>query len=64
METVLITEGFQVRIPKRAREALGLVPGQRLRIVQYAQRLELVPIRPKIDGSALFGDTRDIAESS
>lgn len=63
MDTVLISKEFQVRIPKRAREALGLVPGQRLRIVHYAQRLELVPIRPKIDGSALFGDARDTAGS-
>jgi AbrB family looped-hinge helix DNA binding protein len=57
METVIISPGFQVRLPKRVRVALGLAPGQRLRVVLYGQRLELVPLRPAFECPALFGDT-------
>ena len=56
METVIISPGFQVRLPKRVRAALGLAPGQRLRVVLYGQRLELVPLRPAFECPGLFGD--------
>lgn len=57
METVVISPGFQVRLPKRVRAMLGLAPGQRLRVVLYGQRLELVPLRPAFECPGLFGDT-------
>ncbi len=56
MDTVVISQGFQVRLPRRVREALGLAPGQRLRVVHYGQRIELVPVRPVIECAGLFGD--------
>jgi AbrB family looped-hinge helix DNA binding protein len=56
MDTVVISPGFQVRLPRRVREALGLAPGQRLRVVHYGQRIELVPMRPMIECAGLFGD--------
>lgn len=56
MATVVISPAFQVRLPKSVREALQLAPGQQLRVVQYAGRLELVPVRPMLDGAALFGE--------
>src|SRR6056297_2659479 len=59
MATVVISPAFQVRLPKSAREALQLGPGQRLRVVQYADRLELVPLRPALEGAALFGEPPD-----
>lgn len=46
METVIISPKFQVVIPRRIREALGLTPGQRVRVMQYEQRVEYVPIMP------------------
>ena len=46
METVTISPKFQVVIPKSIREALGLSPGQRVQAIQYADRIELVPIVP------------------
>ena len=55
MDTVVISPAFQVRIPKHIRDALGLAPGQRLRIVQYAGRVELAPCRPAFESEALFG---------
>jgi AbrB family looped-hinge helix DNA binding protein len=56
MDTVVISPGYQVRLPRRVREALGLAPGQRLRVVHYGQRIELVPLRPAIECAGLFGD--------
>jgi AbrB family looped-hinge helix DNA binding protein len=58
MDTVIVSPAFQVRLPKQVREALGLVPGQRLRVVQYGQRVELVPLRPALEAPGLFGDPR------
>jgi AbrB family looped-hinge helix DNA binding protein len=55
-DTVIVSPAFQVRLPKRVRETLGLVPGQRLRVVQYGQRVELVPLRPVLEAPGLFGD--------
>jgi AbrB family looped-hinge helix DNA binding protein len=46
METVVISPKFQVVIPLRIREALGLKPGQKVRVMQYNQRVEYVPIMP------------------
>ncbi len=44
METVIISPKFQVVIPVRLREALGLKPGQKVRVIQYEQRVEYVPV--------------------
>lgn len=46
METVTISPKFQVVIPQRIREALRLKPGQKVRVVQYGQRVEYVPVMP------------------
>ena len=46
METVTISPKFQVVIPKRIRERLGLHPGQKVQAIQYGDRVELVPVRP------------------
>ena len=45
MEQVKISPKFQVVIPKTVRESLRLTAGQRLRIVPYGDRIELVPVR-------------------
>ena len=46
METVTISTKFQVVIPRRIREALDLKAGQKVRVVQYDNRVEFVPILP------------------
>ena len=46
MDTVTISPKFQVVIPKRIREALGLHPGQKVQAIQYGDRVELVPVKP------------------
>ena len=45
MEAVKISPKFQVVIPKRLREALRLSPGQRVQMVVYGDRIEMIPLR-------------------
>ena len=46
METLTISPKFQVVIPKRIRERLGLTPGQKVQAVLYGDRIELIPLQP------------------
>ncbi|MGD0238150.1 MAG: AbrB/MazE/SpoVT family DNA-binding domain-containing protein [Syntrophorhabdales bacterium] len=45
MEAVKISPKFQVVIPKKLREALKLAPGQRVQMVIYGNRIEMIPLR-------------------
>lgn len=45
MEAVKISPKFQVVIPKRLRNALNLSPGQRVQMVIYDNRIEMIPLR-------------------
>lgn len=46
MEAVLVSPKFQVVIPRAVREALRIQPGQKMQVIQYEDRIELIPIRP------------------
>ena len=46
METVTVSSKFQVVIPRRVRELLGVQPGQRVQVIPYENRIELVLLRP------------------
>lgn len=46
METVTISPKYQVVIPRKVREQIGLRPGQVVQVLVYENRIELVPIRP------------------
>ena len=46
MSTVTISPKFQVVIPKILREELGLTAGQKVEILRYDNRIELIPIQP------------------
>jgi len=46
METVKVSPKFQVVIPSKIRERLGIRPGQKVRVILYDNRIEMVPIRP------------------
>lgn len=54
MDTVSISPRFEIRLPRRVREELGLAPGQRLRVLHYAGRIELVPFRPVFECAGLL----------
>ena len=45
MQQVKVSPKFQVVIPKAVRESLGIQPGQRLQVVSYGERIELLPVR-------------------
>lgn len=45
MPTVTVSEKYQVVIPKQAREALGIRPGQKIEVTVYEGRAEFVPVR-------------------
>mgnify|MGYP006304406159 CR=1 FL=1 len=45
MTTVTVSPKYQVVIPKRIRDALKLRPGQKMRVVEYEGRIELIPDR-------------------
>lgn len=46
MTFVTVSPKFQVVIPKDVRESMGLVSGQKVQVITYRNRIELVPIRP------------------
>jgi len=43
MDTVTLSPKYQVVIPRAARERLRLSPGQKIQVVVYGDRLELLP---------------------
>jgi len=43
---------FQVVIPRRVRESLGIRPGQKVQVIRYEDRIELIPVRPVRDTRA------------
>ena len=45
MQTVTVSPKFQIVIPKKIREAMRLRPGQRLKVIEYEGRIELIPDR-------------------
>ncbi len=45
MEVVKISPKYQVVIPRKIRELLRLTPGQKVQIVAYGNRIELIPER-------------------
>ncbi len=46
MTAVTVSPKFQVVIPKEIRESLGIVAGQKVQIMTYQNRIELIPLKP------------------
>ncbi len=46
MDTVTLSPKFQVVIPRRVRERLGLRPGEKLQVISFDDRIEFIPVRP------------------
>jgi AbrB family looped-hinge helix DNA binding protein len=45
MSSVTVSPKYQVVIPKAVRESMNLLPGQKMQVVEYAGRIELIPER-------------------
>jgi AbrB family looped-hinge helix DNA binding protein len=45
MQTVTVSPKFQVVIPRALREALSIKPGQKVQVIQYEGRIELIPLK-------------------
>jgi AbrB family looped-hinge helix DNA binding protein len=45
METVTISPKFQIVIPQRIREAMGLRSGEKVRMLTFRNRIEVIPVR-------------------
>jgi AbrB family looped-hinge helix DNA binding protein len=46
MGLVTVSPKFQVVIPRAVRKALGIKPGQKVQVVHYDNRVELIPLKP------------------
>jgi AbrB family looped-hinge helix DNA binding protein len=46
MEAVTISPKYQVVIPKSVRRQLRLVPGQKVQVIAYGDRIEFIPLKP------------------
>jgi AbrB family looped-hinge helix DNA binding protein len=60
MDVFTVSQKFQVVIPQRVRDSLGLRPGEKMQVVLYGDRVELIPQRP---ARALRGSLRGIDSS-
>ena len=60
MESVTLSPKFQVVIPKAVREAMHLEAGQKMQVIPYGNRVELIPEQPiqKMRGFLKGMDTR------
>ena len=45
MKTVTVSPKYQVVIPRELRDSLHIKPGEKIQMLQYENRLELIPVR-------------------
>jgi AbrB family looped-hinge helix DNA binding protein len=45
MKTVTLSSKFQVVIPREVRESMDLKPGTKMQVLQYENRIELIPLK-------------------
>lgn len=46
MTAVTVSPKYQIVIPKEIRESMGIESGQRIQILTYQNRIELIPLQP------------------
>ena len=59
MTAVTVSPKYQVVIPKDVRESMGIESGQKIQVLVYKNRIELIPLQPikKLRGIAKRIDT-------
>ena len=45
MKAVTVSSKFQIVIPREVRAAMDIQPGTRVQVLQYENRIELIPLR-------------------
>jgi AbrB family looped-hinge helix DNA binding protein len=61
MTTLTVSSKYQIVIPARIRESLGIRPGEKLHAIEYRGRLELVPVKSiKATRGSLQGIDTDV----
>ncbi|WP_396135769.1 AbrB/MazE/SpoVT family DNA-binding domain-containing protein [Chamaesiphon sp. VAR_69_metabat_338] len=46
MDTVIVSSQYQIVIPQEIRESMGIVSGQKIQMIAYRNRIELIPLKP------------------
>lgn len=46
MTAVTVSPKYQIVIPREIRESMGIVSGQKIQIMSYQGRIELIPLKP------------------
>ena len=46
MVSVTVSPKYQIVIPLTVRNSLGIKPGQKVQVIQYGDRVELIPLKP------------------
>ena len=65
MTTITVSSKYQIVIPAKIREALGIRPGEKLHAIEYRGRIELVPVRStKSARGSLKGIDTDVPRES
>ena len=59
MDSITVSPKFQVVIPRKVRELLGIKIGQKMQVIAYDNRVVLIPLRPinEARGSLIGIDT-------
>jgi AbrB family looped-hinge helix DNA binding protein len=57
MKQVTVSSKFQIVIPREVRESMDIQPGTRVQVLQYENRIELIPVR---DPKSLRGFVKGI----
>jgi len=50
MDQATISPKYQVVIPKKVRDKIGIKPGQKVQVIPYMGRIELIPVRKIQEG--------------
>jgi AbrB family looped-hinge helix DNA binding protein len=46
METVKVSPKFQIVIPRAVRKSIDIHPGEKVQVIPYENRIELIPVKP------------------
>ena len=61
MDIVTISPKFQVVIPQKIRNKIGIKPGQKMLVITYDNQVVMIPVRPIQDArGSLKGITTDV----